>query len=134
MCSEIRDTKIGNPYDRAVKADKNRLNKQDLLKGLSMQIEQSSYRTGTGERCSGVLYWAAWCFLGVNIFVNILSLLAGNWPEQWSIWTILASFIRQNFYHIYYMFVLFGLSAILKVGNAIARQLSTSSDFVSRQA
>jgi len=89
-----------------------------------MQTAQASDWKGTGEKCSVVLYWAAWCFLGVNVFVNILSLLVTDWPEQWSTWTILLSVIRQNSYHIYYMFVLFGLSAILKAGNAIAGQLS----------
>ena len=89
-----------------------------------MQTAQASYRKGTGEMCSVVLYWAAWCFLGVNVFMNILSLFLGDWPANWSTWKILLAVIRQNSYVLYYMFVLFGISAILKIANDIARQLS----------
>ena len=89
-----------------------------------METAQIGDRKGMTERCSVVLYWAAWCFLGVNVFVNILSLFfIRDWPERWSTWKIVLTLIRQNSYHLYYMVVLFGISAALKVGNTIARQL-----------
>ncbi len=78
----------------------------------------------SGETTAVVLYWAAWCFLGLLLFMVVLSILVDDWPKTISSWKVLLYSIRQYAYQMFYMFVLFGISAILKVGNAIARQLS----------
>ena len=89
-----------------------------------MQVEKVGNKKETGEKWAAVLYWAAWCFLGLDVVVIVSSTLIGDLPGM-SPWKKLLFSIRINAYYIYYTFVLFGLSAILKVGNAVISQLRT---------
>ena len=91
-----------------------------------MQVEKVGNKKETGEKWAAVLYWAAWCFLGLDIVVTVLSIFITDWPKTYmKPWQLILHSIRMNAYYIYYAFLLFGLSAILKVGNAVISQLRT---------
>jgi len=68
-----------------------------------------------GETTAAVLYWGAWCLIGLSVFLVIAISIWWDYATKLTLWQIALHQIRQVIYVVWAAFVLFGISALIRV-------------------
>jgi len=85
------------------------------MKGKPMQARDSiTSERLSGETTAAVLYWGAWCLIGLSVFLVIAISISWDYPTTLTVWQIALHQIRQVIYIVWAAFVLFGISALIR--------------------